>query len=80
MEVVILGANPRARQIDFAPYRKKEEKMARKVVGPPEVKERPKRPEKVTVQRIYFGEWGGKEPPVGESTGPGPRKRRPRRR
>lgn len=80
MEVVILGANPRARQIDFAPYREREEKMARKVVGPPEVKERPERPEKVTVQRIYFGQWGGKEPPVGESTGPGPRKRRPRRR
>ncbi|KGQ22746.1 ribonuclease R [Thermus filiformis] len=78
MEVVILGANPRARQIDLAPYReekktKEEKKMARKVVGPPEGKERQDRPEKVTVQRIYFGEWTGKEP-----SGP-PKKRRKRR-
>ncbi|MGQ9692371.1 MAG: ribonuclease R [Thermaceae bacterium] len=77
MEVVILGANPRARQIDLLPYKDAREV---KVVGPPEGEERPSRPEKVTVQRIYFGEWPGPtldSRPLGKPSGKG---RRPRRR
>ncbi|MER3425872.1 MAG: ribonuclease R [Thermus sp.] len=83
MEVVILGANPRARQVDLAPYReepkkaKQEEKMARKVVGPPEGKVKQDRPEKVTVHRMYFGEWTGSKEPSGL---PSPKRRRSRRR
>ncbi len=81
MEVVIAAANPRLRQIDLLPYREgekgeasrgktlrkekaKEEEM-RKVVGPPKDKGRDRRPERATVDTVYFGEWA----PKGEKAG-----------
>jgi len=67
MEVVIAAANPRLRQIDLVPYveastkRKEEEVDMRKVVGPPKDRARDTRPERATVNTIYFGEWQPKE-------------------
>ncbi|APD08448.1 MULTISPECIES: ribonuclease R [Thermus] len=74
MEVVIAGANPRLRQIDLVPYREEEkenkasrkgasrkEVEMRKVVGPPKEKARDTRPERATVETVYFGEWQPKE-------------------
>ncbi|MDM7323849.1 MAG: ribonuclease R [Thermus sp.] len=71
MEVVIAAANPRLRQIDFLPYREEERSRAqaarkkevdmRKVVGPPKDRNRDDRPERATVNTIYFGEWRPKE-------------------
>ncbi|KHG66262.1 ribonuclease R [Thermus sp. 2.9] len=70
MEVVIAAANPRLRQIDLLPYREEEapkkgamgkEVDMRKVVGPPKEKARDTRPERATVETVYFGEWAPKE-------------------
>ncbi|WP_117237078.1 ribonuclease R [Thermus sediminis] len=71
MEVVIAAANPRLRQIDLVPYVEastkrqrdaaKEEVDMRKVVGPPKDKARDTRPERATVNTVYFGEWQPKE-------------------
>jgi len=71
-KVRIEGANPAVRQIDLAPAEevkdmgeeKKSEQSAqkrRRVVGPPEGKDRPERPVRLTVNRVYFGEWRGEE-------------------
>ena len=81
MEVVIAAANPRLRQIDLVPYveastKKKEKEVGmRKVVGPPKDKARDTRPERATVNTIYFGEWQPKEHRPAET-----RPRRKRRR
>jgi ribonuclease R len=81
MEVVIAAANPRLRQIDLVPYveastkRKEEEVDMRKVVGPPKDRARDTRPERATVNTIYFGEWQPKENRPAET-----RPRRKRRR
>ena len=66
MRVRILAANPAVRQVDLAPeevesVERKEGKKRRRVVGPPEGKDRPERPVKLTVNRVYFGEWQGEE-------------------
>ncbi len=67
MRVQIAAANPTARQVDLVPVEevkevaKKEQKKRRRVVGPPEGKDRPERPVKLTVNRVYFGEWQGEE-------------------
>ncbi len=69
MEVVITGANPLLRQIDLAPVEevrmseKKQQKKRtrRRVVGPPQGKDRPERPVKLTVHKMYFGEWEDKQ-------------------
>ena len=92
MEVVIAAANPRLRQIDFLPYREevhKEEARARpargkeakevamrKVVGPPKDRNRDDRPERATVNTVYFGEWTPKD----EGPGHRPAETRTRRR
>ncbi|SDE72351.1 RNAse R [Thermus arciformis] len=91
MEVVIAAANPRLRQVDLVPYveaqgevktpgkRKKEkEEDMRKVVGPPKDRTRDTRPERATVNTIYFGEWTPKESQ--ESRPARTRARRKRRR
>jgi ribonuclease R len=84
MEVVIAAANPRLRQIDLVPYveastkrkkEKEEEVDMRKVVGPPKDRARDTRPERATVNTIYFGEWQPKENRPAET-----RPRRKRRR
>ncbi|WP_298631457.1 ribonuclease R [uncultured Thermus sp.] len=96
MEVVIAAANPRLRQIDFLPYREevhKEEARAkpargkeakevamRKVVGPPKDRNRDDRPERATVNTVYFGEWTPKdEGPVHRPAETRTRRRRRRR-
>ena len=66
MRVRILAASPAARQVDLAPEEEvksveKEGKKRRRVVGPPEGKDRRERPVKLTVNRVYFGEWQGEE-------------------
>ncbi|GGN00621.1 ribonuclease R [Thermus composti] len=84
LEVAIAASNPRLRQIDLVPYqepqavsRKKGEKgkevEMRKVVGPPKDKNRDTRPERATVNTIYFGEWQPKAP------NPAQKRRRKRR-
>ncbi|BDG18756.1 ribonuclease R [Thermus thermophilus] len=73
MEVRIAGANPRLRQVDLLPVEeapkktknrkeKAKEVEMRKVVGPPKDRARDTRPERATVNTIYFGEWTPKEP------------------
>ncbi len=67
--VQIVGANPALRQVDLAPAeevktlaeKNGEKKKKRRVVGPPEGKDRPERPVKLTVNRVYFGEWQGEK-------------------
>ncbi|GLV47350.1 ribonuclease R [Thermus sp. LT1-2-5] len=92
MEVVIAAANPRLRQIDLVPYREAEEGEKRpkapkgalrkevdmrKVVGPPKEKARDTRPERATVETVYFGEWA---PKGGRETRPVDTRARRRRR
>ncbi len=81
MEVEILRADPRLRRIDLKPVlgaesprpnrkkTRKEEEMRKVVVGPP-AKEEEHRPERVTVERMYFGSWSPK------AGGGGPRRPR----
>jgi len=67
LRVQIVGANPVLRQIDLVPAeevealeaKNGEKKRKRRVVGPPEGRDRPERPVKLTVNRVYFGEWQG---------------------
>ncbi|GAA6762360.1 MULTISPECIES: ribonuclease R [Thermus] len=88
MEVVIAGANPRLRQIDLVPYREEEapkkgargkEVDMRKVVGPPKEKARDTRPERATVETVYFGEWQPRENRETRPVDTRARKRRRRR-
>ncbi len=71
--VQIAGASPALRQVDLVPAEevkplseKKDGKKKRRVVGPPEGKDRPERPVKLTVNRVYFGEWQGERRKEGE--------------
>jgi ribonuclease R len=89
LEVTIVAANPAARQIDMEPVRSisakpaktpevgpGKEKAARSAVGPPAKRERPDRGAKVTLSRIYFGEWGGAQAPENPSRPPRRKRRR----
>jgi len=92
MEVVIAAAHPRLRQVDFVPYveekakgegkvaKKGKEVEMRKVVGPPKERSRDDRPERATVNTVYFGEWAPREEKAGMHRPVDTRAKRRRRR
>jgi len=74
VRVQIVAANPALRRIDLEPVeevgeltkKEGEKRRKRRVVGPPEGKDRPERPVKLTVNRVYYGEWQGEREESGK--------------
>lgn len=95
LEIKIVGANPAARQIDFAPTEKfygqpkashptsrgpRAKSKNSRVAGPPEQDKGFKKPVKATARKIYFGAWSDENTAPSEPAPATPKRGKQRKR